>query len=179
MDNNFKTGKKGEMMKRNFLVGLAVGLFMFGVVGLAGATNISMLASEWSIYNGSGVISQNSDGVMLSGIGYRTGAFMRSNGSIDLSDAEVFIKWKVDGPNNYMGTGVGTGYFVGGSYTTDHSWDGSLVIPQNTWLFTHINYNPNMSYSTIISTGNYDTFGGTILHSTSSTFSSSQFLATV
>ncbi len=68
-----------------------------------------------------------------------------------------------------MGTGAGTGYFTGGYYTTDHSFQGSLVIQENTWLFIHIDYNPDTNYHPITSIGNFDTLGGTLLHSTSFT----------
>jgi hypothetical protein len=51
-----------------------------------------------------------------------------------------------------------------GSLTTHHSWANSVVIPENTWIFTHLRVNPDGSYRITASLGNYDDAGGKVIN---------------
>lgn len=50
-----------------------------------------------------------------------------------------------------------------GSLTTHHSWANSVVIPENTSIFTHLKVNPDGSYRITASLGNYDDAGGKVI----------------
>ncbi|MEI6261465.1 MAG: hypothetical protein WCR46_16375 [Deltaproteobacteria bacterium] len=176
-------------MKKKLLTGLVAGVLMFGVMSAARANTvvIPIELSAWSQFDmthsyGSGLMERTSEGIKLWGNGYRGSAVMLSNHVADLSDAVVYIKWMVNGGSQtgYMGTGVGVANAKGTTYlgqsgqfgTTGWSYNGSALLPINTWLFTRIDYNPDMTYTVITSTENYDTLGGKILYNTFVTWGS-------
>lgn len=174
-------------MNKKFLTGVACGVMMLGIAEFASAkmTYIPLEVNAWSQFDmshkyGPGLIEKTSDGVKMWGSGYRGGQEMMSNQVADISNADVYIKWMVNGGTDtgYMGIGVGVANFNGEQFyghsgmfgTTGWSYNGSSLHPSNTWLFTHIKYNPDMTYTGTTSLNNYDTLGGDVLFSSSESF---------
>ena len=55
------------------------------------------------------------------------------------------------------------GGYGGDHYTTAWSYGGSVVAPQDTWLYTRVIFNDTAkTYRSILSTGNYDNAGGVV-----------------
>ena len=123
------------------------------------------------------------DGLQFFGSGYRAGTIAYTKQLANLADATIWLKWKADGgdgygwypaPHTYMGANAGVGQWndtakqlLGIGYdrvTTNHSWDGSVVIAHDTWYYSRIVITPDRHFTTTIATGNYDDQGGTIFH---------------
>jgi hypothetical protein len=47
--------------------------------------------------------------------------------------------------------------------TTHHSWDNSVVIPENVWVFAHLRVEAGGSYRIAIALGAYDDGGGQVI----------------
>lgn len=121
---------------------------------------------------------KTSDGIKVYGSGYRSGGSIAANPVEDFSDATVYIKWMVRGGDSgeYTGVGLHPGILNSSDwvdsaiytpYTTNHSWSGSQVLPQDSWLYTRLDINPDMTWQYYTATGNYDDQNGSILFTSS------------
>lgn len=146
----------------------------------AASTDIPLTLGNWNLLAQPPSASapaweETADGIKFYGSTYRLGAAIVSNATADLSDAQVYLKWMVHpGANPFLGVAPGAGgysaYFnyqwvdvVAGNYTAGWSWNNSSVMPADTWLYTHLDTHPDMTWTTTTSTGNYDFLGGTVL----------------
>jgi len=174
-------------MKKKSLAGFTIGLFLLCAAGITQATtfNIPMdlgswtRAFDWGDNPAGGSWEQSSDGIKFTGTGYRQGAFIYANITANLSGATVYEKYMVHGGSiGYMGAGPTVGNpptttfrnDFSPNYTTRWSFNGSSVLPEDTWLFTRIVINSNMTWEYITSVGNYDILGGTLLFDTMGTW---------
>ncbi len=84
----------------------------------------------------------------------------------DLSNSEVYIKWKVNSAGKFMAVTLSAGgYALGKLATTDHSYSGSTLINENEWYYTQVKFHPDTSYTAIRSTGDFYDKGGALLDS--------------
>ncbi|CAK0756112.1 exported hypothetical protein [Gammaproteobacteria bacterium] len=117
-------------------------------------------------------VVEETDGIKIYGAGYRRGSGLLARQVYDLRSSDLYVKWMVNGGPGYMGVGVGVSSPMAGlgcGTTTDHSWNGSTVLPQNVWLYAHFRINNNGSLTENISTSNYDDQGGATVASCSTT----------
>lgn len=49
--------------------------------------------------------------------------------------------------------------------STHHSWSGSVLIPERTWIHAHLRLQPNGNFSLKVALGNYDDRGGNVIDS--------------
>jgi hypothetical protein len=160
-------------MKNRYLAGLAIGILMFGVCGVAEATLtvIPMEQNNWNLVEwgnqgNTPTWEQNSEGIKFYGAGYRDASSIISKQSDDFSDSVVYFKWMAHAGDNQI-------YFapvplvsgapqngIGPNYTTGWSWNGSSVLPTDTWLYTRMDINPDRTWNIITATGNYDNMLG-------------------
>ena len=154
-----------------------IGLSMLGVIGTAQATltTIPMDLNSWTYTDGQGGANgsweQTSEGIKFDGSGYRQGGCIVSNTIAEYSNSIVYVKWMANGGADYMFAGPFVGTTIsgwcagtGGPYlTTDHSFGGSVILPENTWLYTQIDFKPDMTSRNITATGNYAGLGGSVL----------------
>lgn len=120
---------------------------------------------------------KTSDGIKFYGSGYRTGGAIVANPVENFSDASIYVKWMAHGGDgNYMGISPAVGvvnssdwidWGVIPNYTTNHSWNGSNVLPQDIWLYTRIDIHPDLTWKYFTATGNYDNQGGSTLYTSS------------
>ena len=148
---------------------------MLGVIGTAQATltTIPMDLNSWTyVQSGAnGSWEQTSDGIKFYGSGYRQGGGIISNTIADYSNSIVYVKWMANGGADYMFTGPAVGTTISGwragtgeaNLTTNHSFNGSVILPENTWLYTRIDFNTDMTWRNITTTGNYFDLGGSVL----------------
>ncbi len=165
-------------MSAKTLIARTTGLCLLSVIGVADAALISvpMDLSSWSYYRegGGGGVEQSAGGIKFYGSGYRQGAAILANFAADFSNATVYIKWMANGGvgNSYMGVNPMVGNVDGSGWigytwmdmTTHHSWTGSVVIPEDTWLYTRLDVNPDRTWRGVTATGNYDDLGGTVFN---------------
>lgn len=173
-------------MKHSGTAILAVGLLV-SVVNTAHGTMITipMDLTSWTYRSGGGSggsVAQTADGLMFFGSGYRQGGGIMASTAENFSNATIYVKWMASGGSsgNYMGVGpqiglpMDSGWFDGPicpCYTTDHSFMGSQVAPQNTWLYTRLETHPDMSWDWVTATGTYGDQLGSILNSGSTSWS--------
>jgi len=161
-------------MKIKYLAKLAAGFLMLssGTVG-ANLINVPMELSSWALvsYGSNNHWEQATDGIRFYGSGYRNGGGVISNLTTDFSNSTTYIKWEVNGGSGrYMGTSPAIGDFnnifnVGANYTTDHSFNGSILLPQNTWIYTQIDIHSNITRM-VTALNNYADNGGSVIADT-------------
>ncbi len=164
---------------------------IFSLQAHAETSIVSMDESAWYVlhpWGDSASMSSSSQGMVFSNTGYREGMQSLTRECFDMRNATIYIKWKANGPRGrYMGCGVGVGWpYInsrsttgiycpasagwttpshGSWFSTDHSWEGSLVVEDNTWYFTRISISADRTARAVTSTGNYDDQGGTVFYS--------------
>lgn len=122
---------------------------------------------------GSGVFEQIGGGLKFFGSGYRQGAAMHTTTRIDLRGATLYLKWQAHGAGSYMGLlpevvyGTAPTYsnavpLASRSMTTHHSYQGSLVVADDTWYYTRASFGSG-SVSGATALGTYDDRGGAII----------------
>ena len=153
--------------------------------------NVSLDPANWDTYSPAGgapTVSASSEGLTLSGAGYRLSSQMMSQTGMDFSSGAIFIQWKVHGPaGKYAAWGVGVGWHEPGSspnvsdiypgaaagwttprygdgFSTNNSWSGSKVMADDTWYYTRITVDENASVTAATATGGYDNAGGTLFY---------------
>jgi len=118
-----------------------------------------------------GAVSPGPNGLVLQGGpwtngrlrgGYYDGNHVRSSEAFDFSaGGDGYMRFAVNGGGKYLAIyprvleGVSVRHL-----TTHHSWANSVVIPENTWLFAHLQVAAGGRYTITVSQGNYDDRGG-------------------
>jgi len=159
------------------LIGLVLWFVGTGIVS-ASIINISLDPNDWELdphfsayQSSSWSKTSTAEGLQVKnnvyGGGFGGGAFVRTVGSYNAKDAIFRYKWKaIDSPQyaNYW-----NGYdnwTVGAKMTTHHSWDGSLVIPDDTWIYaqafvgTDLSWYYNFSYTGYSDSGGFRSASG-------------------
>jgi hypothetical protein len=162
LSTDFSAAKKLSFLRAVFSYVLLVISITF-----AGDYIIPLDSLHWQkTYRGSW--EATGDSIIFYGTSYRVGNQILSSQFFDMTDAEIFIKWKANGANDFMGIWIYTDYFHPKMFfTTDHSYNGSLFIMDDQWYYVHmksINHGDSLLYT--VSTGDYDINGGTILYQT-------------
>lgn len=147
--------------------------------------SIPLTINEWRYYseadNASKTASSNvlraiGDGLQFFGSGYRKGAIIFTATKYNLSNCTVYFKWKTHAMG-YMAAGPifvdsptpsGT-HFSLNFLTTDHSWDGSILISDDRWYYTRAKFS-NGNFAASMAINSYDDQGGTIINTTSGSF---------
>lgn len=96
--------------------------------------------------------------------GYYDGNKVVSAQAFDLSGGgDVYMKILAHGGGKYMAfwprafEGVGIPMM-----TTHHSWANSTVVPENTWIFSHLHVERGGAYTITVASGAYDDRGGRV-----------------
>ncbi len=106
------------------------------------------------------------DSLIVDGTDYRIAGVVETKDFFDLSNSEVYIKWKVNSAGQFMAaTMIAGGYSLGKLATTSHSYSGSALINENQWYYTEVRFHSDTSFTTIRSTGDFYDNGGTLLDS--------------
>ncbi|MGK5093753.1 hypothetical protein WDW89_17295 [Deltaproteobacteria bacterium TL4] len=125
------------------------------------------------------------EGLKVSLGSYRTNIRFAPKMTSDLSNAEMFMKWKAFGNGNYAFFVPVISHIVNDSIaddilgvggTTHHSFGGSVLISENIFHYTRIKINPDKTYEAFTSTGDYDSKGGTVVITKSDIFSDSDWI---
>lgn len=141
-------------------------------------SSISMELDSWIKIMDSQKGENTIDGIKAYGAGHRLGQQgIYSKQIFDFADSETFVVWKPIGPlNKYAAfwvylfsdyvpeTGGHSGAASAGFFTTDHSWENSIVLDHNVRYFTRIKVNADGSYEAVTATGDFDTGGGKVIH---------------
>ena len=134
-------------------------------------TYIDISTNSWNKWD-QGAWADTAEGLQFFGTGYRRGTTITSEQLFDFEGADLFIKWKPNGNNAYMGIGLGiSGSIVyAGNLTTDHVF-GSTLVSHGQWYYTRISVASDRSYTAVTCSGGYDVDGGSVLLSYSNTVS--------
>lgn len=109
---------------------------------------------------------QLSDSLAFYGVDYRAPGIVETRDFYDLSQAQVYIKWKVNAAGKFMAaTLFAGGNMLGGLVTTDHTCCNSKLIQENQWYYTQVKFHGDTSFTAIRSTGNFYDQGGTLFDS--------------
>jgi len=160
------------------LISLALLAGVFSVPGgVFASMDVPLDLDSWDKYSpvgGSANWEITPDGLRFYGSGFRQGTDILSKMTDDFTYTAVRIKWMAHGGDgyNFAGFYVGVGWYEGGlvlpakqgSMTTHHSWEGSLVIADDTWYYTTITITPDQQVTAITSTGNYADMGGSLFY---------------
>ncbi len=127
---------------------------------------VGLNSGSWrQLQNNRGPLSQGQGGLVLHGDEWTNGKL--KNGKIDGNGVEsikdfdlknggdVYMTFKVNDGGKYLG--IFPKIFSEAGYkllTTDHVWAGSIVIPNNTNLYAHMNADTNGKYKTTVCKGN-------------------------
>ncbi len=118
-----------------------------------------------------------SDGLKFNGVGYRGSVAAFSVTSIPLTGSTIRFRWKVDGAHGYMGFQPNLVFFndpptdpaslkalplSAHDFTTDHSWENSYLIQDNTWYYTTISVQAD-TLSCATTENNYSDRGGRVI----------------
>ncbi|MGC9217302.1 WG repeat-containing protein, partial [Acidithiobacillus sp.] len=158
------------------------------------ASTLSLGSSLWRCYaiiNGQwqprdpqpNLFAKVSDGLKFNGVGYRGSVAAFSVTSIPLTSSTVRFRWKLDGAHDYMGFQPNLVFFNAPpsdpsslkalplsthAFTTDHSWDNSYFIQDNTWYYTVISIQAGtlISMSCATAEDSYPDRGGRVIDRT-------------
>lgn len=125
----------------------------------------------------SGVYESVTEGLKIYGHSYRGNERLVPVPTLHypIMDKTIYVKWKANGGGGFMGVGF-TLYTDSASWglpfgimnlTTDHSYNGSIVITNDTWYYTRIVLTTS-SCIVNTATGNFDNSGGTVIETQSS-----------
>ncbi len=159
--------------KRLLLLGT---IYYFSFLGIAnGETiNISLSAADWQEnphYSSHQVTdwtkSNTSEGLRvvtneLRGPNGGMGTFIRTVDSFDVVDTTIRYKWKAIGQDQYYSSyGNGLNVWNFAHYISTHNtWNGSVVIPVDTWIYTQARIGSDNSWYYNFSYAGYATSGG-------------------
>ena len=170
------------MMKKIVSIFCVLGMF-FLLAGLAIAEiSLDLDVSNWDRAYSAGNIVYTSEGLRIEGSGYRKGQIATHQQELNLANATVYMKWKAHGAG-YAAYGLRFQdanddddlIFYTKFGTTDHSWEGSTLLPDDTWYYTRIVISEDATYKYYNSTGNYDDQGGTLQESKSGTLTTEEY----
>lgn len=161
------------------------------------STSIPMSTSYWRYYSrlpqryispGPGVLETVSEGLKFYADGYRASVVVHSVAAYDLRGKTIYIKWKPNGANDYMGISLylstnssfppelgseaTTIHLPSTGWTTDHSFNGSIVLQHNVWYYTRAVVTSSAYVTAYTAQWNYDNLGGTLVDSTTKYMSS-------
>jgi len=123
-----------------------------------------------------GVYEQTGEGLKIYADGYRSGARLSSFEKVCLENKVMYVKWKCEGGNMFNEYCVSLYYDKNGyggdnkvrtditRFTTNNSWNNSIVIDSDTWYFTRIQV-INGTAVAITAIHDYNTNGGTVIES--------------
>ncbi len=125
-------------------------------------TTIAPTFANWNRY-ANGAWSETLEGLQFNGSGSRLGNVITTKEVYDLTDAEVYVKWKAHG-GGYMGVSlcINPLHITAGLMTTDHSWAGSKVVSQDVWYYSRFRFSGDTNWTVSTCTGSYDNSGGTV-----------------
>jgi hypothetical protein len=118
-----------------------------------------------------------SDGLRFNGVGYRGSVAAFSVTAIPLTSSTVRFRWKLNGAGGYMGFQPNLVFFDAPpsdpsslkalplsthAFTTDHSWDNSYCIQDNTWYYTTLSVQEN-TLLCATAESNYSDRGGRVI----------------
>lgn len=154
-----------------------------------GSENLSLGLSSW-LHNEyqNGPLENTDSALLLNGVawtngrvsetGFTDGNGVLSTGSFNHTGATSQIKLKVNGNNMYLWMQAKPYGLPVPLLTTHHSYAGSSVIPENTWLYITVSiHGEEGSWLYSIAENNYESMGGTLLHQFSGTLSESRLQA--
>ena len=123
-----------------------------------------------------GVYEQTSEGLKIYADGYRNGARLSSFEKVCVENKVLYVKWKCEDGNMFNEYCVSLYYDKNGyggdnkvrtdftRFTTNNSWNNSVVIDPDTWYFTRIHV-VNGTAIAITAINDYNTNGGTVIES--------------
>jgi hypothetical protein len=123
-----------------------------------------------------GVYEQTNEGLKIYADGYRNGARLSSFEKVCVENKVLYVKWKCEDGSMFNEYCVSlyydkTGY--GGNnkvrtditrFTTNNSWNNSVVIDPDTWYFTRIMIVDGAAIA-VTAVNDYNTNGGTVIES--------------
>ncbi|MBN1127111.1 MAG: hypothetical protein JXA82_19065 [Sedimentisphaerales bacterium] len=130
---------------------------------------ISLAPEDWELYgtpSGSYSFSQTPEGYLRVTSGYRVHVGVKSKTTVNLQGpATLRYKWRINTGGVYGATQDAPEPLsrMGSSYmTAHHSWAGSIVISNNTWIYTEVVINADKTLDYCYS---YSSYGGAPIHS--------------
>ncbi len=102
--------------------------------------SIPMTLAHW-VKRDSGDWEETADGIVFHGSGPRHGNGINAKDIFDCTDAEVYLKWKIN-PNTYKGVSTSLGSQVGPNCTVAGSYASSTALTGNTWYYSRITFVP-------------------------------------
>ena len=113
-----------------------------------------------------GTWQMSGDSLIVDGTDYRIGGVAETKDFFNLSQSEIFIKWKVNSAGKFMAiTLFAGGYALGELSTTSYSCCNSVVVNENQWYYTQVKFHSDTSFTVIRSTGDFYDNGGTLFDS--------------
>ena len=124
----------------------------------------------------SGVYEQTNDGLKIYAAGYRNGARLSSFEKVCVENKVLYVKWKCEDGNMFNEYCVSLYYDKNGyggdnkvrtditRFTTNNSWNNSVVIDPDTWYFTRIQIVDGTAIA-VTAINDYNTNGGTVIES--------------
>jgi hypothetical protein len=120
------------------------------------------------------VFEDITDGIKFFGSAYRKGGQIINITAFDTANIDtIYVKWKIwsnvsNSSYRYMHSYLALGRIISFSAlnfaTTDHSYNGSILVQHGVWNFTRVILNTTTKkFTSILSSGNYDSNGGVIL----------------
>jgi hypothetical protein len=132
----------------------------------AGVTNISLDSAAWTLnQNGPSPVSKtNVGGILRMYVGYRyqsgpqnVSGWMTSP-TYNMQNSVVNYLWTVNGQNTYSSSQTSiTPPFgsLGGRFSTNHTFMSSTFINHGQWIYSQVEFNPDLTYSYKHSTSGY------------------------
>jgi len=123
-----------------------------------------------------GVYEQTREGLKIYADGYRNGARLSSFEKVCVENKVLYVKWKCEDGDMFNEYCVSLYYHKNGyggdnnvrtditRFTTNNSWNNSVVIEPDTWYFTRIEV-VNGTAIAITAIHDYNTNGGTVIES--------------
>jgi hypothetical protein len=145
----------------------------------------SLPSNEWQYFSEKDLTIKNmqprvyektGEGLKIYADGYRNGARLSSSEKVCLENKLLYVKWKCEDGKMFNEYCVSLYYDKKGyggddnvrtditRFTTDHSWNSSVVIDPDTWYFTRIQVVNDVAIA-ITAIRDYDTNGGTVIES--------------
>jgi hypothetical protein len=146
----------------------------------AGAFEISLDPANWDAYGNpdTPTVASTPDGLKVNAGGTRARTEFLPMVTMGVAETITYIKWQAHGgdSNDYAWWVIGpaehkesppynlTYYGNYSRLSTHHSWNGSVVIPGDEWLYTTVEVSETVGeVSVTTATGNYGSMGGSIL----------------
>ena len=121
-----------------------------------------------------GVYEQTSEGLKIYSDGYRSGARLSSSEKVCVRDRVLYVKWKCEDGYAFNEYCVSLYYDKNGyggddkvrtditRFTTNNSWNNSVVIASNKWYYTRISITDGIAHA-VTAINDYDTNGGSVI----------------